>query len=360
MVLLVDGNQWKVDKSDHFGLQHFLQKGLSDLLNTPSVRKRAECLKNASSVTIDSENDILYLHQGEMATVPYRPPGLSPSDMTGGRVNTSIPHFAGTSEMTSCHAVLINSSSGYVLGHLDGSGRGRLTEDFFNKAVQFFTAHPPLNSNEHLQVHIVGGFIDNNDLSKKLTAEILTALLTSTVVFRLRTLCSYILNDFVSLKNKELIHAPAIRSLVFDASTNTLCPAVIPPRAMGPLGVLRASFTWSKDARRAMQNVFDFESHQLILKPFHLDEETLEVVSQFEFMPRNQLEMYSTTPRQETSVFYELLRLQGRLISHLSDSKRNLFAGGDLRFVYDANLKHWYPDGPNAEEALKIPLTGLR
>lgn len=325
-----------------------------NLFDTYTIFSTGKSLKDAEIVTIKSDDDILYIHQTEMAAVRYGIDAISTE--FGGWIDPSLPRYVGTSEMTSCHALLITSSIGYVFGHLDGSCEGRLTRDFFEVAQKFFDTY--LISDEIPEVHIVGGFLDSNGYSKDLSLQIITQLLISRRTFRLQTLCCYTLNDHLIVESGQRVHMPTIRAVVFDIHTGILSPASIPLGASGPLNVLRSSYTYSISARNHMNNIMHPTSHHLILRPFTIDDNTLRALASLRNLPNKQLQRFSTTPEQETDQFYEKLRLTGHLLTNLKESGVNLFAQGNLEFFY-GNVNHWHPANVQTREAVRYLLTCL-
>ena len=247
---------------------------------------------------------------------------------------------------------------GFVFGHLDGGGEGQLTKDFFDVAQKFFDSH--LTLDEIPEVHIVGGFLDSKGFSKDLSLQIITQLLISKRTFRLRTLCCYTLNDYLTVKSGDQLHMPIIRAVVFDIRTGTLLPASIQPEADGPLSVLRSFYTYSRSAKSHMNNILDPISHSIILKPFTIGEKTQKALMCLRYLSDEQLKQFSTTPEQETDHFYKRLRLTGHLFANLKKDGVDLFAQGSLEFIYKDNLKQWCPANEQTEDAVKYSLTYLK
>ncbi|KAL5109464.1 Integrator complex subunit 6 [Taenia crassiceps] len=261
------------------------------------------------------------------------------STESNGWIDPSLPRYVGTSEMTSCHAVFVTSPTGYALGHLDGGGRGRLTKEFFGAVADFFDSTS--KSDEALDVHIV-------------------ELLVSKRVFKLRTLNSYLLNDCIVSVSGAQLHMPAIRAVVFDTYGAALFPASIQPEARGPLSVLRSSYVYSTSARSHMHNILDPISHRLIIRPFVIDENTLKTLESVQHYSHEQLQNFSTTPKQETDHFYEMLKRTSLLLTTLKKEKIDIFAGGNLEFVFDAGAQQWCPVNPRTEEANRNQLTRFK
>lgn len=105
-----------------------------------------------------------------------------------------------------------------------------------------------------------------------------------------------------------------------------------------------------------MHNILDPISHHLIIRPFVIDEDTLETLRCVEYYSHEQLQNFSTTPKQETDHFYEMLKRTSLLLTTLKKEKIDVFAGENLEFVFDASAQRWCPVNPRAEEADRNPL----
>ncbi|KAM3185873.1 hypothetical protein ACTXT7_005497 [Hymenolepis weldensis] len=295
-------------------------------------------------VQINSSNEILYVHQNEMAVVKYD---------CAGKSDNFLPRYAGTSEMTSCLAIILTSSVGFSIGHLDGSYY-EITKEFFEVSVETLNQ----SAERNLDVHIVGGFLDERGFSMKLTSQIMFYLLTSPHQFRLKTLFCYYLNDRPRTESSgEQINEPIVRAVVFDIETGTVKPASIEPNARGPLSVLRNASLYS-DALR-INSIFDPVAHVLRFVEFNVPLRNMVHLAQRARQTNAELANCSTTPRQETNHFYDMLRLTGDLLAHMLVKRKNFFENGNLEFSFDANSKCWIPLNPQTEEALRHPLTSF-
>lgn len=295
----------------------------------------------SGEVHINSSNDILYVHQGEMAVVKYNSTG-----------NVSLPPYAGTSEMTSCQAVVLTSSIGFSICHLDGSNFV-LTKNFFDTSLE------NLNQlgQECTDVHIVGGFLDVAGHSKKLISQILYYLFMSSLRFRLKTFFCYFRNDRIRTTDGTQIHEPIVRDVVFCIETRQLKSASVNANARGPLSVLRNASLYSSSSQ--LHSILDPVSHILRLKEFSIPISTMVFLSRRAKATNSQLQNFSTTPQNETAHFYDMLRRTGEFMAYLLDTGWDFFENGDLEFSYDCESKRWAPLNPQTEEALKHPLTSF-
>nr|CDS27518.1 protein N terminal asparagine amidohydrolase [Hymenolepis microstoma] len=294
-------------------------------------------------VKINSSNEILYVHQNEMAVVKC--------NWEGGN-DSFLPRYAGTSEMTTCHAVILTSSIGFSIGHLDGSNY-EATKEFFEVSVE------NLRHNANIfDAHIVGGFLDERGFSIKLMSQIMSYLLTSPHKFQLKTLFCYYLNDRLRTESGgKQMHEPIVRAVALDIETGTVKPASIEPSARGPLSVLRNASFYANTLR--MNSIFDPVSHVLRFVEFNIPPSDMVHYARRSRRTNAELANCSTTPKQETNHFYDMLRRTGDLLAHMLVEKRNFFENGNLEFSYDANLKCWIPLNPQTEEALRHPLTSF-
>uniref|UniRef100_A0A0X3PL72 Protein N-terminal asparagine amidohydrolase n=2 Tax=Schistocephalus solidus TaxID=70667 RepID=A0A0X3PL72_SCHSO len=350
MVLLINGCSWHLKKSDIVGLHLFKTEGVDELLQLPDLRASAEEFRRTGVISISSESEILYVHQNEYATVCFpRTDFPLTSNSKYLRPHPYLPRFVGTSQMTSCHAVLVVSADAFVFGHLDGSGEGKLTREFFRSVIDFLSTRGP--DQEPPKVHIVGGFSDPHGHSRVVLTQILTELALSEVSFSLKTFCAYTLNES-KCANKGSFLQPVVRDVVYDIWSNKLFPAKIALEATGPLGVLRSSYTWSKKASRTMNSIFDPHTYRITIRPFSFNPLTLVEARKFAHLPREQLEHFSTTPKQESEDFYTMLRALGQLLTNMS-AEPEIFRKGLLIFSYDTLTNSWKPLDDASVEASK-------
>ncbi|KAL7061057.1 hypothetical protein AAHC03_09695 [Spirometra sp. Aus1] len=340
MVLLINGCRWHLKKSDIVGLHLFKTEGIDELLQLPDLRASAEAFRQTDIISISSESEILYVHQNEYATVGF-PKTAFPltSNSKYLRPHPHLPRFVGTSQMTSCHAVIVVSADAFVFGHLDGSGGGKLTREFFRNVIDFLSTR--VQDQDPPKVHIVGGFSDPYGHSKGVLTQILTELALSEVSFSLKTFCAYTLNESESASQGN-VPQPVVRDVVYDIWSNKLFPAKIALEATGPLGVLRSSYTWSKTARLRMNSIFDPLTYNITIRPFSFNPLTLVEARKFAHLPREQLEHFSTTPKQESDGFYTMLRALGQLLTNMS-AEPEIFRKGLLTFSYDTLTNSWKP-----------------
>ncbi|KAM7536047.1 hypothetical protein Aperf_G00000096993 [Anoplocephala perfoliata] len=346
MVLLVGNSKFSLTDEGPAALKRLQRSMFKNIFDAYTGLTRASDFGNTEVIRINSSNEILYVHQSEMAVVKYG---------ADDRLDGALPRYAGTSEMTSCQAVVLTSSTGYALGHLDGSYGGRLTEEFFYVS----TGNLEKDIGEIFDVHIVGGFLDGRGYSADLTVQIITYLLTSLRTFRLKTLFCYSLNDrLVTYSNKQL-HEPIVRAVAFDTRTGIISPACINPRARGPLSVLRSTYVYSTSSPYSMHSIIDPISHILRIKPFAITQSTMRALSGRESKTNEELAWCSTTPQQETSHFYDMLRRTSSLMASLMQGKTDFFSEGNLEFAFDAESKQWTPLNSQTEAVLKHPLTSF-
>lgn len=346
MVLLVGDSKFCLTGKESAALDRLQESMFKNIFDAYTGLTHASGFGNIEVVRINSSNEILYVHQNEMAVVKYG---------ADGRLDGTLPRYAGTSEMTSCQAVVLTTSTGYALGHLDGSYGGRLTGEFFDVSAGILE----MDNGEIIDVHIVGGFLDGRGYSANLTVQIMRYLLTSLRTFRLKTLFCYRLNDRLITPSNKQLHEPIVRAVAFDAHTGIISPAYIDPRARGPLSVLRSTYVHSTSSPHSMHSIIDPISHILCIKPFVITRSTMKALSGRESKTNEELAWYSTTPQQETNHFYDMLRRTSSLMTSLMREKTDFFAGGNLMFAFNAKSNQWTPLNSQTEAVLKNPLTSF-
>jgi len=175
---------------------------------------------------------------------------------------SSIVDFLGSDEATTCNIVFIWSSlnkKGSV-GHFDGSS-GQIGEKncSIKKLIETFTKE---EQEYGLDVHIIGGFEDEDKLSMKIIKSILVAFhIISNIQFTLLTGCFFVLNnEFCGQYNRPIITGGALQ-----LKTGILFP-VSNFHFRGPDEILRSSRFTQRNP--SLENIYDPEKDQYFIKPF--------------------------------------------------------------------------------------------
>ncbi|XP_077305022.1 protein N-terminal asparagine amidohydrolase isoform X2 [Lithobates pipiens] len=155
------------------------------------VKERAQEL-TSQQLQIFGPKGCLYIHQRELAaTTP----------------NDSSISVLGSEDATTCHIVVLrHTGSGAIcLAHCDGTD----TENEVASIIEAINSLP--NSTEgRLELHIVGGFNDERQLSQRLSQQLLRAFDNQVQEIHLVTFCVTDLNN----KKNDGIHLPIIYGIV--------------------------------------------------------------------------------------------------------------------------------------------------
>lgn len=336
MVLFVGGKKFHFlgEKDCEHNSEKSIHKGLASCSTGPNNN-----LRELEEVQISSSGEILYVHKNEMAV----------AKCTSADIDDTLPRYAGTSEMTFQLLVILTTSRGFSIGHLDRSDHD-LIKNFFDASLATLSKK---NGNECIDVHMVGGFNDDRGLSEELTRRIIGHLMGSNLTFLLKTYFCLDMNDQVI---GDKIHAPIHRAMVLDIKTRSVKPAFIAPAAWGPLLVLRNASLYALSETPHMSNILDPLSHRLCFKPFMIHWKKMVELAQLASRAKAKLAQYSKTPQQESDHFYNLLRRTSGLVGYMLVSGNDFFEGRNLELSLDVTKKQWIPLNPQTESAKKHQL----
>jgi len=228
---------------------------------------KAEELKSRKVVQVGkNDHPVLYVMQREFATITSE-----------GNIN-----MIGTDMMTTCHAVILTTSNVTSVGHFDGSktsqGIKQLVQSFIKASQQF--------PDEEVKLHLVGGFLDDERTSQKLSMGILKSFVEVCDENQLNVkLDSYVCTGLNTCsKNVTTKNPPGIRNVTTASSRNVACPCVygvavhkgeIHPASFsdvtkGPLQDLRGAYSLYGSGN--MLNIYNTESKQIEIGPFKMQQ----------------------------------------------------------------------------------------
>nr|XP_014347329.1 PREDICTED: protein N-terminal asparagine amidohydrolase isoform X3 [Latimeria chalumnae] len=178
-----------------------------------------------------------------------------------------------------------------------------------------------------LELHLVGGFIDDRRLSQKLTLQLLGAFDCQLEDVHLVTYCVTELNDVV----KKGVHWPIIYGIAVDITKGEIFPAAFPDKS--PDEDLRSARTFTGGP---MINIYDAETQQLKIKPcfwFPFPDVDFWLAQKDEMI----LKGISTSPLVEPSHFVPHLRSTLRFLKEHPIPDNLLFPDGQPR-IYKKNV----------------------
>ncbi|XP_073447278.1 protein N-terminal asparagine amidohydrolase isoform X2 [Aquarana catesbeiana] len=204
------------------------------------MKERAQEL-TSQQLQIFGPKGCLYIHQRELAaTTP----------------NDSSISVLGSEDATTCHIIVLrHTGSGAIcLAHCDGT-------DTENEVASIMEAINSLqNSTEgRLELHIVGGFNDERQLSQKLSQQLLRAFDNQVQEIHLVTFCVTDLNN----KKNDGIHLPIIYGIAVHVKTGEIFKAKFPDHQ--PDEDLRLAYIL---AGGNMVNIYDAKQEQLNIGPY--------------------------------------------------------------------------------------------
>nr|XP_025858753.1 protein N-terminal asparagine amidohydrolase [Vulpes vulpes] len=215
----------------------------SDTGDRAGLRKqeRARLLRGQSVQQVGPQG-LLYVQQRELAVT-------SPKD---GSIS-----ILGSDDATTCHIVVLRhtGNGATCLTHCDGTDT-KAEVPLIMSSIKSFSDHA---QGGRLEVHLVGGFSDDRQLSQKLTHQLLSEFDRQEEDIHLVTLCVTELNDREENEN----HFPIIYGIAVNIKTAEIYRASFPDR--GPEEELRAARALTGGP---MISIYDAETEQLRIGPY--------------------------------------------------------------------------------------------
>uniref|UniRef100_A0ABI7Y0K8 N-terminal asparagine amidase n=1 Tax=Felis catus TaxID=9685 RepID=A0ABI7Y0K8_FELCA len=230
MPLLVEGRRVRLPQS------------AGDLVRAhPLLEERARLLRGQSVQQVGPQG-LLYVQQRELAAA-------SPQD---GSIS-----ILGSDDATTCHIVVLRhtGNGATCLTHCDGSDT-KAEVPLIMSSIKSFSDHAPCG---RLEVHLVGGFSDDRQLSQKLTHQLLSEFDRQEDDIHLVTLCVTELND----REENEKHFPIIYGIAVNIKTAEIYRASFPDR--GPEEELRAARALTGGP---MISIYDAKTEQLRIGPY--------------------------------------------------------------------------------------------
>ncbi|XP_004586853.2 protein N-terminal asparagine amidohydrolase isoform X1 [Ochotona princeps] len=288
MPLLVEGQRVRLPQS------------AGDLVRAhPCLEERARLLRGQSVQPVGPQG-LLYVQQRELAVT-------SPKD---GSIS-----ILGSDDATTCHIVVLRhtGNGATCLTHCDGTDTKAEVPLIMNSIKSI----PNQSQSGRLEVHLVGGFSDDRQLSQKLTHQLLSEFDKQEDDIHLVTLCVTELNDREENEN----HFPIIYGIAVNIQTAEIYRASFPDR--GPEEQLRAARAL---AGGPMISIYDSKTEQLQIGPYswtpfpHVDFWLQQDDKQI-------LENLSTSPLAEPPHFVEHIRSTLMFLKKYPSPTNTLFPG---------------------------------
>ncbi|CAL1535604.1 unnamed protein product [Lymnaea stagnalis] len=266
-------------------------------------------------VRIVGPKKLLFIGQREVA-------GTSPQDKS-----ISV---LGSDDATTCHiAVLRHTGSGATsLIHFDGCSIVKGLESMV-AIVNNLTENVSLG---RLELHLVGGFLDEKENSHDVSNKILNAVCKSPHAIHLVTAC--ITHHNTVYRNK--IPFPVVYGLAVNVKTGELHPASFPDK--GPDIPLRGArhFTGGKENIE----IYDSKTEVLTIGPFNYEE--MPHIDYYLSLSDYQIrQLLSTSPDQEREDFAQNIRASLMQIRDFPNPFLTVFKGQPRRYRKDAETGAW-------------------
>ncbi len=271
---------------------------LDDVLKNDTLQKNSEELTKQDPKIVGGEN-LLYVNQREFA-------GISPSE--------AGINILGTEDATTCHIVILrHSGSGATcLAHCDGVDTKNGIQNMLSKLKALSHGKP----DGRIELHMVGGFIDQREESIKLSKEIINTFVEQKEEVHILTAAITNFNDTL----KEDIHFPIIYGLGVDVRTGEIFRATFPDK--GPAMDVRSACHFAGFDK--LVNIYDTEKCELVIGPFTWT--PWREVEQWLYVPKPFIRRYlSTSPEQEPEYFEDHVRAALRVLHQHPEPDKSLF-----------------------------------
>ncbi|TPP67707.1 Integrator complex subunit 6 [Fasciola gigantica] len=325
------------------------------LLSLSSIEQSSSMFHGQTKL-ISNESDLLYIHQGEMATLR-----VDQIDLASGRKRSRLPSCVASDDATSCLLIVVHSRITCAIAHMDTTTR---VLSFFNQLRAFFDK---ADDQSPTDVFLVGSV---NDASKPDRRVLLTTIAQMLRDPRrdyvIRLYCVEKLNTVwrvcpLGPRQGMLINYPISTGLVYNWRTREVASCKVCWSARGPVSVLRLARLRAWGASESTVPVFDTSKCSVVVKPFgqcaHLCDP--------EALTEEVMRSYSTTPDQEPRTYFEGCRAVASLIAHHPDGsfwfpegRPLLFSPSDLDDT-EPRDSYWIPTDTASNFAHTHPLTAV-
>ncbi|XP_054896803.1 protein N-terminal asparagine amidohydrolase isoform X3 [Poeciliopsis prolifica] len=272
----------------------------------PHLKENAKAFRSKSRVDVDPKH-LLYVQQREFAAT-------TPAD--------NCVSILGSDDATTCHLVVLrHSGSGAVcLSHLDGSST-RTEVQLTMKAVTSLSN----DCNEgRFELHLVGGFDDDDKRSHKLSLNILAAFQKQKDHIHLETCCITEMNNVVD----KGIHKPIVYGI------GEVFPASFPHK--GPAEMLRSARTFTGGE---MTDIYDSRHGLVKVGPCQWNPD-LEIAFWLSQSDATILKYLSTSPFAEPPHFVQHIKSTIQFLLSHPDSD-SLFPGGQPHLYHRTESGSW-------------------
>ncbi|XP_074647236.1 protein N-terminal asparagine amidohydrolase-like [Tubulanus polymorphus] len=259
-----------------------------------------------------NKKKLLYVMQRELAVIAPR--------------EDDTIEIIGTEDATTCHIGIITHSGSKAVGlcHFDGYETEQCCKRMVEKLKLLSHGIPG-----RLELHLIGGFMDDRKISMNLTKELSDAFHDCDEEIHIATFCVTDLNDVL----KGEIHFPVIYGVGVDVKTGEIFRAEFPDK--GPALNLRHSRIFAGVDK--IWDIYDNDKHQLIVEPFSFVSGAVYQAKMWSKAPDSMiLEHLSTSGDQEPEGYADQVRNVFKFILANPDTT-TIFNGKSLRFNLNAD-----------------------
>jgi len=308
-----------------------------------ALAKRSEFFLSKGTFSTSSvgkgRGPTIYVHQREVAHVSNEQYDNRGAILVSDSATTC--HIIGVRSYSCCNRKRILGS----LCHLDSIQNGTCVRKMIEEHLSFHKCLGKcLNRNQvHMEVHIIGGYLDQDRTSEETTSHILNILAKaaktcrSKLEMKLKTCVVTGLNDCATYED-NVSNAPIIRGLALDISSGQVhLFNKVHEICAGPAKTLRRVRLWAP----ALQNNFLLEVHtwekeEICVEPFEYA--PFPDIELFLQLPDDTLLQYSSTsPECEADDFCDIMRITCTFVKDIPVS--DVFGEDRKRIVYHSKKR---------------------
>ena len=215
------------------------------LLSNKSLHGRSKIFSMMPCRKFSQNDNVLYINQREYGIVSQE---------------DRVVKFIGSEDATTCHIVVMKTSYAVGLGHFDGADTKQGLISMAEHVSKKQGSDDVTPKSDPIEVHIIGGFCDEQGTSEELLIEILDTLSQFCANFNLMTSCVHHVNNKISNSKNE----PIICGVAVEISTGDMFPAMFSYK--GPNEILRHARIFGGECN--MANVYDTINNTFVVNPF--------------------------------------------------------------------------------------------
>uniref|UniRef100_H2ZB55 Protein N-terminal asparagine amidohydrolase n=1 Tax=Ciona savignyi TaxID=51511 RepID=H2ZB55_CIOSA len=176
--------------------------------------------------------------------------------------------------MTTCHMAVLRcqETSTTSLAHFDGTYVHEGAAEMVKSIINIRESTRAENNEVNIDLHLLGGFDDDRELSVKLSTDLLQAFHSiqvdgHTISLHLRTFCCTSLNTRHTTKRGAEISLPIIYGAAVELKTGQIYPVAFDEQARAPMCDMRGAKSLNSQNNK-MCNIYKWRSERVVIPAF--------------------------------------------------------------------------------------------